>query len=224
MSPAAGAAPPGAGQASQAGALVQALEWLFDRVTALPDGTGAKSDREIDRLIRIYTTGAGAAGFLTNLGGVLTLPVALPANLVGVAAIQLKLIAAIAAARGHDVHSEEVRTLGIACLTGGTAIELLKKAGIQVGERLGQRAVAGISGAVLARVNQAVGFSLLAKAGSQGVVNLTKIVPILGGLVGGGIDAASTRAVGAIAKRVFPTIEPLPPPRLSPGPAPELIA
>lgn len=208
------------GASSKAGALITALEWVFDRVSAMP--AGRLSDREINRMVALYSTGAGAAGFVTNIGGLLTLPVALPANLVGVAAIQLRLIAVIATARGHDVQSEEVRTLGIACLTGGAALEVLKDVGIQFGVKLGERAIGRLAPAVLARINQAVGFRLVAQAGTTGLVNVAKVVPLVGGLVAGGFDAASTRAVGAIAKRVF---VPLPPARLpTMERAPELIA
>ena len=214
--------PDGSPDPAKAGSLIAALEWMFDRVAAMP--SGPLSEREIDRMVALYSTGAGAAGFLSNMGGLLTLPVALPANLVGVAAIQLRLISAIAAARGHDVQSEEVRTLGIACLTGGAALEVLKEAGIQFGVRLGERAIGRLAPAVLARINQAVGFRLLAQAGAGGLLNMAKVVPLVGGLVAGGFDAASTRAVGAIAKRVFaplPTVQ-LPTvelPRVEPVPA-----
>ena len=76
---------------------------------------------------------------------------------------------------------------------------------------MGKWAVGQIAGATISRINQAVGFQLLTKAGTQGAVNLTKFVPVVGGLVGGTVDALSTKAVGEIAKRVFealPTKEP----------------
>ena len=60
-----------------------------------------------------------------------------------------------------------------------------------------------ISGEVLKRVNQAVGFRLVTKAGSKGVVNLIKGVPLVGGVVGGTFDAAATKVIGRTAKEVF---------------------
>ena len=41
------------------------------------------------------------------------------------------------------------------------------------------------------------------------MVNLTKFVPFIGGVVGGTVDALSTKAVGEIAKKVFVAL-PLP--------------
>ena len=182
-------------------ALIEALNWLYDRVVGSQDAAAGvpRSDAEIDRRIAYYCAMAGTAGFVTNVGGALTLPITLPANLLGVAALQLRLIAEVASARGHDLHGPEARTLALACLTGNAALDILKDAGV----RVGQRAVGHIAGALIARVNQAVGSRLLTKAGTQGVANLTKFVPVVGGLVGGTVDALSTKAVGEIAKRVF---------------------
>ena len=208
-------------------ALIEALNWLYDRVVGSQDAAAAKvlrSDAEIDRRIAYYCTLAGTAGFVTNVGGALTLPVTLPANLLSVAALQLRLIAEVASARGYDLHGPEARTLALACLTGNAALDILKEAGV----RVGQRAVGEIAGALISKVNQAIGSRLLAKAGSQGAVNLTKFVPVVGGLVGGTVDALSTKAVGEIAKRVFeasPTQEPerVPDGRGDPG-QPKLLA
>ena len=181
-------------------ALSEALNWLYDRVVGSQDAAKVlRPNAEIDRRIAYYCTLAGTAGFVTNVGGALTLPVTLPANLLSVAALQLRLIAEVASARGYDLHGPEARTLALACLTGNAALDILKEAGV----RVGQRAIGQIAGAVIARINQAIGSRLLTKAGTQGVVNLTKFVPVVGGLVGGTVDALSTKAVGEIAKRVF---------------------
>jgi hypothetical protein len=39
-------------------------------------------------------------------------------------------------------------------------------------------------------------------------VNLTKLAPVAGGVIGGSINFASTRTVGTWAKRNFPATEP----------------
>ena len=56
---------------------------------------------------------------------------------------------------------------------------------------------------MIIKLNRAVGFRLLTKAGAKGIVNLSRIVPIVGGLISGGIDAATTRAIAAAAKQIF---------------------
>ena len=187
--------------------VMDGLEWLYAKVAgdlsgpALPAG----GEGDIDHWIRLATTQAGAAGFVTNLGGVLTLPIALPANFLGTAAVQMRLIAKIASARGYDVGSDEVKAFVFACLLGNAAVDALKDAGVRVGMRLGP--------VMLQRLNQTVLTRLLTRFGTMGAANLTKVVPLLGGVVGGGLDAVSTRVVGRMAKRLFvakppPTTEP----------------
>ena len=192
-------------------ALIDALNWLYDQISGSQETADTakmlRSNAEIDRRIAYYCTLAGTAGFVTNVGGALTLPITLPANLLSVAALQLRLVAEVASARGYDLHGPEARTLALVCLTGNAALDILKEAGV----RVGQRAIGQIAGALVAKINQAVGSRLLTKAVTQGAVNLTKFVPVVGGLVGGTVDALSTKAVGEIAKRVFealPTQEP----------------
>lgn len=179
----------------------EALNWLYDRVARdlSPPEARPVSERDIDRSIRLACTQAGAAGFVTNMGGLLTLPVAIPANLAGTAAVQMRLIAKIAAARGYDTQSEEVRTFVFVCLLGNAAADVLKGAGLRLGMRVGRH----ISAPVLHKLNQTVFARLLARFGTQGAVGLTKVIPIMSGLLGGGLDAASTRVVGLMAKRVF---------------------
>ncbi len=186
-------------------AVIKALDWVYDRI--VPEEPRPRlSDKQIDAAIRSACLMAGTSGFVTGLGGLLTLPVAIPANIVSVAAVHMRLIHTIAAGRGYDTADNTVRALIYACLAGNAATEVLKDVGLQLGTRLGQSAIQAISGPALARINQAVGFRLLTKAGSSGVVNMTKVLPLVGGVIGGTVDAASTRAVGAVAKRLFPAM------------------
>lgn len=98
--------------------------------------TGDDLEKQVDMLIRNQVIKCGASGFLTSLGGAITLPVALPANVLGVLYMQLQMIAAIAHMGGYDLQSDRVRTLVIACLCGNQLKEVLKQAGIKVGTRL----------------------------------------------------------------------------------------
>ena len=196
--------------------LLQCLGWLYDGAVNGISGVdgleelaqsyssrGWSADDAIDRLINWQVAKAGAAGFITSVGGVLTLPVAIPANLAGILYIQIRMIGAIAHLRGYDVRSDQVRTLTIACLAGSAAFDILKDFGIKFGTQLTRQLILRISGEVLKRINQTVGFRLVTKAGSRGVVNLVKGVPLVGGVVGGTLDAAATKAIGRSAKQVF---------------------
>jgi len=133
----------------------------------------------------------------------LTLPVAIPANVASVLYIQIRMIGAIAHLRGYDVRNDQVRSLVAACLAGSAALDSLKGVGINIGAKLTRQMLLRIPGEVLKKVNQAVGFRFITKAGSKGAVNLIKGVPLVGGVVGGTFDAAATKAIGRTAKQVF---------------------
>jgi hypothetical protein len=91
-------------------------------------------DKRIDRLIRFQDVKAATSGFVTGLGGLITLPVTIPANISSVLFVQLRMIAAIAIMNGYDVKDDQVKTLCYVCLTGSGAEELLKNTGIVGGK------------------------------------------------------------------------------------------
>ena len=63
--------------------------------------------------------------------------------------------------------------------------------------------IASISGKVLRKINKAVGFRLFTKLGSKGIINLSKAVPIVGGLIGAYVDRRWCRVSGKTAKKWF---------------------
>jgi hypothetical protein len=203
--------------------IAHAIGWAYDRATqGIPGSSGAEgfaeeylrthSDPEsaIDHLIRWQVFQAGTAGFLSGAGGVFTLPVAIPANVAAVLYIQLRMVSAIAHIRGYDVHSDRVKGFAIACLAGSSASDTLKEVGINIGSKLTMQAIRTIPGSIIVKLNRAVGFRLLTKAGTTGAVNLSRVVPLLGGLISGGVDAAATRAIAAAAKQIFVPMPPTP--------------
>ena len=58
-------------------------------------------------------------------------------------------------------------------------------------------------GNVLVKINQRIGFRLLTKFGEKGVINLGKMVPLAGGVIGGAFDVATTSAIAKNAIRMF---------------------
>lgn len=164
---------------------------------------GGDLEAQVDALIKNQIIKCGTSGFLTSLGGFITLPVALPANVASVIYMQMQMIAAIARMGGYDLHDDRVKTLIIACLCGNEVKEILKQAGIQIGKKLTERAVQKISSALIVRINRAVGFRLLTKFGTKGAINLSKAIPVIGGFIGGGVDAYSTKVIGNKAKELF---------------------
>lgn len=180
--------------------------------------TYGNPDVAIQRLIATHVRLTTATGFVSGLGGLLTLPVAIPADFTALWLSQARLAGAIAHLRGYSVHSEEVRSVILLSLIGSSATEALSKAGVAVGTKSAVSLIGKVPGRVLIEINKRVGFRLITKAGTKGIVNLTRLAPIAGGVVGGGINFASTRAVGGFAKGNFPAVD-----RAMPGPTDDVV-
>jgi hypothetical protein len=95
----------------------------------------------VNSLIRWQNTKSATSGFLSGLGGVIVMPVAIPANITSVILVQIRMVAAIAHMGGHDLKSDEVKTFVYACLAGNGAKDILKNSGIGIGKKL---AISGI--------------------------------------------------------------------------------
>ena len=154
-------------------------------------------------LINNSTVKCGTSGFLTGFGGFATMIATLPANITSVMYFQLRMCCAIAKMGGYDIHSDQVQTLIYACLTGSAATEILKSSGIKFANKFGVAMVDKIPGKALTAINRKVGFRFMTKFGETGIINLGKVVPVVGGFVGGGIDVASTRIIGKNAYNIF---------------------
>ena len=154
-------------------------------------------------LIKQQLLKCSASGFITGFGGLLTLPVTVPANVASVLYVQMRMIAALAAIGGYDVHSDEVQTLVYLCLVGSSLTDVVKSTGIKIANKVTTNMLKKLPGAVLTKINQKVGFRLLTKFGTKGAVNLVKVVPVAGALVGAGIDYGSTKLIADKAYNAF---------------------
>lgn len=73
------------------------------------------------------------SGFITGFGGVITMPVTLPANVTSVLYVQMRMIACVAYMAGFELDSDETQTFVYACLAGVAVNELVKQASIKFG-------------------------------------------------------------------------------------------
>lgn len=143
------------------------------------------------------------SGFLSSLGGVITMPVTLPANLTRVLYVQMRMIACTAYMAGFDLRSDVTQTFVYACLAGIAVNGLAKRMGMQLGVKMTNALIQKIPAKVLTGINQKVGFRLVTKFGTKGAVNLGKTIPVFGGVIGGGLDYAETKVIAARAYRWF---------------------
>jgi len=143
------------------------------------------------------------SGVVSGLGGIITLPVAVPANIANVLYVQMRMIACCAYMAGYDLKSDQTQTLVYACLAGVAVNQILKKAGIKLGEKVAIKMVEKIPGKVLISINKKIGFRLITKFGNTGIVNLGKLVPGVGAVVGGGLDYLETKIIAERAYKWF---------------------
>ena len=143
------------------------------------------------------------SGFLTGLGGAITLPIALPANVTSVLYVQMRMIAAVAYLNGYDLKSDEIQTFVYACLVGVSLNQVVKQATVNFGVKVCNNLVKKLPAKVLTKINQKVGFRFITKFGSKGLVNLGKLFPVVGGVIGGTLDFAETKVIANRAIKWF---------------------
>ena len=143
------------------------------------------------------------SGFITGFGGIITLPVTVPANIGSVLYVQMRMIACTAYMAGFELNSDQTQTFVYACLAGVSVNKLVKQAGIKFGVKFANGLIKKIPGKVLTKINQKVGFRFITKFGSKGIINLGKLVPGVGAVIGGGLDLVETKAISARAYKWF---------------------
>lgn len=164
-------------------------------------------DEAINSIARGTMLRGGIGGFVTGVGGFVTMPVALPANVLEFYVQATRMVGAIAILRGYDVEDERIRTAVLLTLVGSKSEDVLKKAGMATGGgRLATFALRGMPPAALMVLNKAVGFNLLRGAGTKALGRLGRGVPVAGGFVGGGIDAYMMKKIADHAMKEFPAI------------------
>lgn len=196
--------------------IIKAMDWAYDKAVNGISGLDSAEDLaanylqgegtlrdKANSLIRWQNTKAATSGFITGLGGLLTMPVTLPANLTSVLYVQIRMIAAIARMGGYDLKDDRVKSLVYTCLTASSAVDVVKQTGIAVGNKLAVNSIKKIPAAAVREINKKIGFKLFTKFGEKGIVNLGKFVPILGGVVGGLFDVISTNTIGNVARDTF---------------------
>ena len=161
-------------------------------------------DEAIKNFISNQKIKCGTTGFITGLGGLLTLPVTIPADLASSLYIELRMIAGIAMIRGYDIYDDQVKTLVYLCLVGNAVGDVVKQVGIKIGEKLAvKKLLPKLTREITKKINQMVAFRLITKNGTKGVINVSKMVPIIGGVIGGVWNVAEVGIFGKHAKRMF---------------------
>ena len=99
---------------------------------------------------------------------------------------------------------DNTETLCYVCLTGSSAVGVVKSASIMIGNKFTASAIQKcITGEMIKTINKSVGFRIFTKYGTSIVINLIKMVPAIGGLAGSTFDGIMTNIVGNTDRNVF---------------------
>jgi hypothetical protein len=203
---AAGMAPAAAG-----GMLRRVLEIAIDGVGKVPSAKhvagralerrGGSVDEAIDAIVDSHVRLASAQGFVTNLGGLVLLPVAIPANLAGVAVIQVRMVSAIAHLRGYDLNDDRVRTALVMCLLGGEQVARHILDGKLPTSPMAVATAPMFDPELDRKVAEEVVGDLMTRIGGKNLaLVVTKRVPVVGGGIAAVVDGFSTHQIGKYAK------------------------
>lgn len=166
----------------------------------------AGGDREeaVKAIISSHVRLAGAQGFLTSLGGVITTAATIPANIAGLALVECHMVAAIAHLRGYNLADNRTRNAVLACMVGEEGLKhLIKQGKLSAGPRSLAEAEFPDPETDEA-IGRIVAAELIAQVGGKGVVtSVGRRIPVLGGAVGMTADAFRTWRIGRFAANVL---------------------
>ena len=170
-------------------------EWPFlgtpVAVAARFEDASKDKSKVAERIVELYLSLCGSAGFACGVPGLMAVPVTLPANVVSVAFLQLHMCAALATLGGFDVHNAAVREMSIRCLLGDSKATRERDELEGVAKRLALK--------VAERGVRTVSEQLLKDASKL----VLRRIPLVGGAVGCTSDVLTTRRVAAAARKAF---------------------
>lgn len=157
-------------------------------------------DAAIEALINSHVRLGTGQGFVTNVGGLAVLPIAVPANLVGIAVVQFRMIAGIAHLHGYDLDDPRVRTAVMMCLLGGEQIGRRVANGRLPSTPLAVATAPVFDPKLEARVCEVVISNLFGRIGGKHLpLLMSRRIPLVGGGVGAVVDGMATYQLGKFA-------------------------
>ena len=182
---------------------------FYKGAAAVADRALASSGGDVEAAIGSLSRGgvraAAGGGFVTSLGGFVTMPVAIPVNVLEFYITATRTVGAIAKLRGYDITDPTVRTAVLLTLAGSKSTDILSKAGVTMGGGvLGGLAKRRLPEAAVMMINKAVGFRLLRALGQKTLARFGRAVPLLGGAVGAFADGAMMSEIAQQAREEFP--------------------
>ncbi|MEO6509647.1 MAG: EcsC family protein [Nocardioides sp.] len=159
-------------------------------------------ERAVHEVIENHVRLAGAQGFVTNLGGLVTAAVTIPANITGLALVQCRMIAGIAHLRGYDLEDPRVRNAILVTLLGEDTVNSLVKSKKVPAPPMALATAPAHDGDLDRVVSTVVASDLITRvAGKRLATTIGRRIPLVGGVVGMGADGFATWKIGRYADR-----------------------
>ena len=165
---------------------------------------GISSDELAQKVLNRKSIKNGLIGAVTGLGGLITLPVSIPSDLVCSWRIQASMAFSISYIYGHTKDTTDLKTDLYLILAGDSGKEVLKRFGIEISKNITKKAVDRyITRDIMVKIWRVVGRKIITKAGEKSMTSFMKMVPLVGAPVGFVIDWTSAQAVGRIAIKYY---------------------
>ena len=159
-------------------------------------------DRAIHEVIENHVRYAGAQGFLTNLGGLVTAAFLIPTNVTGLTLIQCRMIAGIAHLRGYDLEDPRVRNAVLVTILGEESVQRLVRKQKLPAPPMALATAPRHDARNDPLISHEVAADLISRvAGKRLATTVGRRVPVVGGLVGAGADGYGTWKIGRYAER-----------------------
>ncbi|TQL66207.1 EcsC family protein [Nocardioides albertanoniae] len=194
------------------GVIRQALHHAIVGVGPLP-GAAATAEKHLEdnnddaeaavkHIVDTHVRLAGVGGFATNIGGLVTQAVTLPANITGMAIIQCRMVASIAHLRGYDLTDPRVRNAILLTLLSEEKVSKQIQSQKIPAPPMAIATAPAYDRAIDDIVAAEVAQELIGRvAGKRMVSMVAKRVPLVGGVVGAGADGWMTYQIGRYASR-----------------------
>lgn len=159
-------------------------------------------EKAVDAVVSTHVRLAGASGFVTNLGGLITLVVTAPANLAAIAVIQLRMVAAVAYLRGYDLDDPRVHNAILVTILGEDTVDGLVRRKKLPAPPMALATAPARDPELDSVISGEVARDLVARVtGRRLATTLSRRIPGLGGVVGMSADGWSTFRIGRYADR-----------------------
>ncbi|MEM1054139.1 MAG: EcsC family protein [Bacteroidota bacterium] len=159
-----------------------------------------------EKLVRAHIALSSATGFASGLGGWATLPLTLPANLGGVALIQIHMAASVAALAGKNPSDDLTRSRVMECLIGASPNPEegpVRNAEQETWDRVGLKLAEKGLNTAISLVGTAASWGAKTAATSLAKRRLLRGIPLVGGFIGALSDGFTTRQVARNALDMF---------------------